>query len=219
MPDGLPIPEVVDSPRGSLQNECRKGDVIVLYKSNCCVFLLPGHAERMQKEGRVSVMNLKSKRYSYSAFVQAAFAQFLGYSKGQKPSGFLRACSKSPLPCRAKPAAGEGRGGGERCSLQIEIYIFQLITCPHPSPLPQGEGAYRLFSRFSVLYINIRKNAILQDFEQVLRKLQDLHPEFVPQSVRQMVTSMIGLWSAKSGPRATTRFVAPTGSTKLEGGL
>ena len=85
-------------------------------------------------------MNLKSKQYSYSAFVQAALAQFLGYSKGQKPSGFLR-------------------------------------------------------------------------------KLQDLHPEFVPQSVRQMVTSMIGLWSAKSGPRATTRFVAPTGSTKLEEGL
>ena len=140
MPDGLPIPEVAGSPRGSLQNECRKEDVVVLYKSICCVFLLSGYAERMQKEGRVSVMNLKSKRYSYSAFVQAAFAQFLGYSKGQKPSGFLR-------------------------------------------------------------------------------KLQDLHPEFVPQSVRQMVTSMIGLWSAKSEPHSTTHFVAPTDATKLEGGL
>ncbi|MCP5358401.1 MAG: hypothetical protein H7A06_09695 [Pseudomonadales bacterium] len=50
-----------------------------------------------------------------------------------------------------------------------------------------------------------------------LRKLHDLHPEFVPQPVGQMATSLSCLWSAKPEPRSTTRFAALTGSTKLEG--
>ena len=52
-----------------------------------------------------------------------------------------------------------------------------------------------------------------------LRKLHDLHPEFVPQPVGQMATSMICLWSAKPEPHSTTRFVVPTDSTKLGGAV
>ena len=54
-------------------------------------------------------------------------------------------------------------------------FFNRLLPSPRPSlaaravPVPQGEGAYWLFSRFSVSYTSIRKNAVLQDFKQVLR--------------------------------------------------
>ena len=54
-------------------------------------------------------------------------------------------------------------------------FFNRLLPSPRPSlaaravPVPQGEGAYWLFSRFSVSYTSIRKNAVLQDFEQALR--------------------------------------------------
>ena len=111
--------------------------------------------------------------------------------KGQQ---VLRACLKSPLPCRAKPAAGgfprkmhphfawgpgEGRGGGGGMLFMNRNSGFfnRLLPSPRPSlaaravPVPRGEGAYWLFSRFSVSYTSIRKNAVLQDFEQALNLL------------------------------------------------
>ena len=120
-------------------------------------------------------------------------------AKGQQ---VLRACLKSPLPCRAKPAAGgfprkmhphfawgpgEGRGGGCRDVVhESKFRFFQSFAALTPAlslasqamlvaaravPVPQGEGAYWLFSRFSVSYTSIRKNAVLQDFKQALNLL------------------------------------------------
>ncbi len=54
-------------------------------------------------------------------------------------------------------------------------FFNRLLPSPRPSlaaravPVPQGEGAYWLFSRFSVSYTSIRKNAVLQDFKQALK--------------------------------------------------
>ena len=60
---------------------------------------------------------------------------------------------------------------------ELKFCFFNyLLPSPQPSlatravPVPQGEGAYWLFSRFSVSYTSTRKNAIPQDFEQVLKQ-------------------------------------------------
>ena len=44
-----------------------------------------------------------------------------------------------------------------------------MLVAARAVPVPRGEGAYWLFSRFSVSYTSIRKNAVLQDFKQALR--------------------------------------------------
>ena len=49
------------------------------------------------------------------------------------------------LPCRTKPAAGEGWGGGERYCPRAQMAIFH-VCCPHPCPPPWREGAYRRIS-------------------------------------------------------------------------
>ena len=124
-------------------------------------------------------------------FVRCGQCIFVRVRYCQRAAG-AESLFKIPLPCRAKPAAGgfprkmhphfawgpgEGRGGGGGILFMNRNSGFfnRLLPSPRPSlaaravSVPQGEGAYWLFSWFSVSYTSIRKNAVLQDFEQVLR--------------------------------------------------
>ena len=83
------------------------------------------------------------------------------------------------------PGGGSGRGWRDVVH-ESKFRFFQSFAALTPAlslasqamlvaaravPVPQGEGAYWLFFRFSVSYTSIRKNAVLQDFEQALNLL------------------------------------------------
>ena len=75
----------------------------------------------------------------------------------------------SPSPAGRSPQRGRVGVGVSDIAHELKLLFFNDFAALTPTLSHRERGAYRLFSRFSVPYTSTRKNAIPQDFEQVLR--------------------------------------------------
>ena len=62
----------------------------------------------------------------------------------------------SPSPAGRSPQRGRV-GVGVNNNIDESKAYFSIVCCPHPSPLPQGEGAYRRFTllQFTTQVLNL----------------------------------------------------------------